>query len=169
MRSAPLCTADDTEEIITKYADMVYRLAWAYVRSKPDADDVFQEVFLRYHKRAPVFESEEHRKAWLLRVTINRAKSLLSRRFLRRIELKDDAVPFTAPEELELHEALNALPPKYRTVIHLFYFEDCTAEEIGALLGEKPSTVRTQLTRARRQLASLLDVPEERNERYELP
>lgn len=134
---------------------MVYRLAFAYARSKADADDIFQEVFLRYYRRAPAFQSEEHRKAWLLRVTINRAKSCLSK-MPHEPQETADAAPFSAPESLELHEALLRLAPKYRTVIHLFYYEGYTAEEIGALLHRKPSTVRTQLTRARSRLADLL-------------
>ena len=141
---------------LAQYADTVYRLAFAYTRNRADADDVFQEVFLRYFRRAPAFETEEHRKAWLLRVTINRAKSCLSCRVLHGPPQAEGAVPFSAPASMELHEALSKLAPKYRTVIHLFYYEGYTAEEIGALLHRKPATVRTQLTRARRRLASLL-------------
>lgn len=140
---------------LAQYGDTVYRLAFAYTRNRADADDVFQEVFLRYFRRAPAFETEEHRKAWLLRVTINRAKSCLSK-MPHEPQETADAAPFSAPESLELHEALLRLAPKYRTVIHLFYYEGYTAEEIGALLRQKPATVRTQLTRARRRLASLL-------------
>lgn len=140
---------------LAQYGDTVYRLAFAYTRNRADADDVFQEVFLRYYRRAPAFQSEEHRKAWLLRVTINRAKSCLSK-MPHEPQETADAAPFSAPESLELHEALLRLAPKYRTVIHLFYYEGYTAEEIGALLRQKPATVRTQLTRARRRLASLL-------------
>lgn len=140
---------------LAQYGDTVYRLAFAYTRNRADADDVFQEVFLRYFRRAPAFETEEHRKAWLLRVTINRAKSCLSK-MPHEPQETADAAPFSAPESLELHEALLRLAPKYRTVIHLFYYEGYTAEEIGALLHRKPATVRTQLTRARRRLASLL-------------
>lgn len=145
----------DFDAALAQYGDTVYRLAFAYARSKADADDIFQEVFLRYYRRAPAFESEEHRKAWLLRVTINRAKSCLSK-MLHEPQETADAAPFSAPESLELHEALLRLAPKYRTVIHLFYYEGYTAEEIGALLHRKPSTVRTQLTRARSRLADLL-------------
>ena len=141
---------------LAQYGDTVYRLAFAYTRNRADADDVFQEVFLRYFRRAPAFETEEHRKAWLLRVTINRAKSCLSCRVLHGPPQAEGAVPFSAPASMELHEALSMLAPKYRTVIHLFYYEGYTAEEIGALLHRKPATVRTQLTRARRRLASLL-------------
>lgn len=161
MQRTPQCTVfstgvNDDEAVIRQYADMVYRLAWAYVRNNTDADDVFQEVFLRYIRRAPEFETEEHRKAWLLRVTINRAKSHLAGSRLRGISSREQSVPFTAPEEMELHEALLKLPPKYRTVLHLFYYEDQTTEEIAELLQRKPATVRTQLTHAREQLAKLL-------------
>lgn len=153
MRDIP---ESELEDVFERYGNTVYRLAFAYARSKADADDIFQEVFLRYYRRAPAFESEEHRKAWLLRVTINRAKSCLSRRVLHGPPQAEGAVPFSAPASMELHEALSKLAPKYRTVIHLFYYEGYTAEEIGALLHRKPATVRTQLTRARRRLASLL-------------
>ena len=128
---------------LAQYGDTVYRLAFAYTRNRADADDVFQEVFLRYFRRAPAFETEEHRKAWL-------------RRVLHGPPQAEGAVLFSAPASMELHEALSKLAPKYRTVIHLFYYEGYTAEEIGALLHRKPATVRTQLTRARRRLASLL-------------
>ncbi len=153
MRDIP---ESELEDVFERYGNTVYRLAFAYARSKADADDIFQEVFLRYYRRAPAFETEEHRKAWLLRVTINRAKSCLSRRVLHGPPQAEGAVPFSAPASMELHEALSKLAPKYRTVIHLFYYEGYTAEEIGALLHRKPATVRTQLTRARRRLASLL-------------
>lgn len=145
----------DFDAALAQYGDTVYRLAFAYTRNRADADDVFQEVFLRYFRRAPAFETEEHRKAWLLRVTINRAKSCLSK-MPHEPQETADAAPFSAPASMELHEALSKLAPKYRTVIHLFYYEGYTAEEIGALLRQKPATVRTQLTRARRRLASLL-------------
>lgn len=153
MRDIP---ESELEDVFERYGNTVYRLAFAYARSKADADDIFQEVFLRYYRRAPAFQSEEHRRAWLLRVTINRAKSCLSRRVLHGPPQAEGAVPFSAPASMELHEALSKLAPKYRTVIHLFYYEGYTAEEIGALLRQKPATVRTQLTRARRRLASLL-------------
>ena len=157
MKNEPPFTALDQESVIRQYADTVYRLAWAYVRNSTDADDVFQEVFLRYVRHAPEFESEEHRKAWLLRVTVNRAKSHLKKKYFRPVHLAENTVSFTTPDAMELNEALKKLPPKYRAVIHLFYYEDCTAEEIGKILNRKPATVRTQLTRARRMLTDLLE------------
>ena len=97
MRDIP---ESELEDVFERYGNMVYRLAFAYARSKADADDIFQEVFLRYYRRAPAFQSEEHRKAWLLRVTINRAKSCLSK-MPHEPQETADAAPFSAPESLE--------------------------------------------------------------------
>ena len=142
---------------LAQYGDTVYRLAFAYTRNRADADDVFQEVFLRYFRRAPAFETEEHRKAWLLRVTINRAKSCLSRRVLHGPPQAGGAVPFSAPASMELHEALSKLAPKYRTVIHLFYYEGYSTAQIAQILDQKESTVRSRLKRGREKLKPLLE------------
>lgn len=148
--------APPDEAVIRQYADMVYRLAYAQTRSRSDADDIFQEVFLRYLQKKPNFDSEEHRKAWLLRVTVNCAKKHWSSWWSRRTAPLEDAIPFPEPEEHALDEALRALPPVYRTVIHLFYYEGYSTAEIAQLTGSRASTVRTRLTRARRQLAGIL-------------
>lgn len=142
----------DAEKVIEACSDMVYRLAYARTGSKQDADDVYQEVFLRYLKKRPRFESEEHRKAWMLRVTINCTNSFLSSRWRKnRTELPED-LPFMDRRQQDLHMELQRLPVKYRDVIHLFYYEELSVEEIGRALRRKPSTVRTQLTRAREML-----------------
>lgn len=152
---------ETAEKSIRQYADMVYRLAFARTGNKSDADDVFQEVFLRYLQETKPFESEEHKKAWLIRVTINCAKKQLSSVWLRRTESIEEHLAYLetlceTPEEMGLWQELERLKPKYRTVIHLFYYEEYPVEEIARLLGQKPSTVRTWLTRARRQLKELL-------------
>lgn len=147
------------EQVVRAYADTVYRLAYAQTRSPSDADDVFQDVFLRYAEKAPVFQSEEHRKAWLLRVTINRCKSHFRSNWLRRIVPMEAAAcaAAPAPEAHPLDEALARLPAKYRTVVHLYYYENYTAAEIGEVTGQTASTVRSQLTRARAMLRELLE------------
>jgi RNA polymerase sigma-70 factor (ECF subfamily) len=142
----------DTKSAVERYGAMVYRLAYAQLRSRQDADDVFQEVFLRYHRAAPPCESETHRKAWLLRVTANCAKSLAASPWKRRSVPLEDVYAYDQPEESGLDDALSRLPPKYRAVIHLYYY----TEETARILGRKPSTVRAQLTRARQTLARLL-------------
>ncbi len=149
------CTAT-AESVVKKHADMVYRLAFAQVRSRSDADDVFQKVFLRYVQSKPSFESEEHEKAWLIRVTINCAKKHWSSAWFRRtVPLKDNHV-FELPEENGLDEAMRKLAPKYRSVIHLFYYEGYSVAEIGGILGVRESTIRTQLTRARVRLSEIM-------------
>lgn len=143
----------DTEDIVARYGNMVYRLAFANLRSKPCAEDVFQEVFLRYMKKAPAFESEEHRRAWLIRVTVNCCRNITGSAWYRRtVPLDDHDLPWELPEEWALEEQLRKLPAHYRAVLHLFYYEDLPVDEIARLLKRKPSTVRTQLTRARKLL-----------------
>ena len=139
---------DCIDEVIDKYANMVYRLALAQMKTKHDAEDVFQEVFLRYISKTRTFESEEHRKAWLIRVTINQSKSLWSAWF-RKTGPLDDAMVFETKEENDLYEYLTLLPQKYRSVIHFFYYEELSVKEISETLNAKESTIRTWLTRAR--------------------
>ena len=145
------------EQLVLAYGDMVYRLAYAQTRTRSDADDIFQEVFLRVVRKKPCFESAAHEKAWLLRVTVNCAKSHFLRAQLLRAAPLDDQITYTDPENQGLDEALGSLPRKYRAVIHLFYYEGYSAEEIAQMLGEKPSTVRTRLTRARYKLRDILE------------
>lgn len=148
--------AKTPEQLVTVYGNMVYRLAYAQTRSKSDADDIFQEVFLRVVRRTPLFESEAHEKAWLLRVTLNCLSSHWRMAWRRHDTPLDDRIPFPAPEDSALDEALRRLSPKYRAAVHLFYYEGYSAEEIARMTGEKPSAVRTRLTRARAQLRDLL-------------
>lgn len=149
-------SVETAESVVRKYADMVYRIAVAQVRLRSDADDIFQEVFLRYVRNTPVFESEEHRKAWLIRVTINCSKKHWSSAWQRHTVPLDDSFTFSLPEENGLDESLRKLKPKYRSVIHLFYYEGYSVCEISKILDLRESTVRTQLTRARAQLSELL-------------
>ncbi|WP_125115239.1 RNA polymerase sigma factor [Agathobaculum sp. Marseille-P7918] len=144
------------EQLIRTYGATVYRLAYAQTRSRHDADDIFQEVFLRVTQHHPVFDSEAHEKAWLLRVTLNCLKSHWRAAWRRHDVPLDERIPFPAPEENALDEALRQLAPKYRAAVHLFYFEGYSAEEIARMTGEKPSAIRTRLTRARAQLRDLL-------------
>lgn len=135
---------------------MVYRLAFSQTRNKSDADDIYQEVFFRYIKEKPKFETEEHKKAWFLRVTINCCKKMWVSAWIRKIVPIDETIVFETPEEVNLHYELQKLPMKYRAVIHLFYYEDLSIEKISEILNQKPSTIRTQLTRARYKLKEIL-------------
>lgn len=148
--------AEDAEAVIRQYAGMVYRLAFARSGRKEDADEIFQEVFLRYVKKRPDFESDAHCRAWLIRVTINCAKKLWQSPWRRRTVPLEEEPVFESREAASLYWELQKLPPHYRQVIHLYYYEDLTAEEIGRLLRRKSSTVRTQLTRARAMLRQFM-------------
>ena len=151
-----LCPASELEEAMDRYETMVFRLAYSYTRSRSDAQDICQEVFLRYFCRRPPFTSEEHRRAWLLRVTVNRCKSHLSSWWVRRTVPLDDRIPMPEPEYQELDEVLRRLPEKDRLVIHLFYYEECTTREIARMMHCTEGAVRTRLTRARQRLGDLL-------------
>ena len=151
-----LRTDDDIERVMKQYADLVYRVAFSQTQNKNDADDVFQEVFLRYIKRNSAFESEEHEKAWLIRVTINCSKKLWNSAWFRHTVGFDQELVFEMPEENDISNALSQLPSIYRSVIHLFYYEDMSVAQISDVLGMKESTVRTRLTRARELLRTKL-------------
>ncbi|MBE6951491.1 MAG: sigma-70 family RNA polymerase sigma factor [Ruminococcaceae bacterium] len=138
------------------YETMVFRLAYSYTRSRSDAQDICQEVFLRYFCSRPIFASEEHRRAWLLRVTVNRCKSHLSSWWVRRTVPLDDRIPMPQQEYLELDLALEQLNRQDRLVLHLFYYEDCTTRQMAKILHCTEGAVRTRLTRARQRLGDLL-------------
>jgi len=147
------------EDVIKVYSNMVYRLAFSQTRDKNTSDDIYQEVFYRYIKKEPQFETEEHRKAWFIRVTINCCKTLWTSSWIKKTTALDENIVFEmfeTKEENHLHYELKKLPTKYRAVIHLFYYEDLSIEDIGKILNRKSSTIRTQLTRARYKLKEIL-------------
>ncbi|MBQ2953964.1 MAG: sigma-70 family RNA polymerase sigma factor [Clostridia bacterium] len=133
------------------------------MRNPHDADDVFQDVFLRYAERAPAFRDDNHRRAWLLRVTINRCRSLQRSAWFRRIVPLEHAGSVSSPPPADpaLSQALDSLPAKYRTVVHLSCYEHMDAQEIAELLGVKAVSVRSQLSRARAMLRELLKEEDE--------
>lgn len=150
------CSASELEEVMGRYQTMVFRLAYSYTRSRSDAQDMCQEVFLRYFCSRPPFASEEHRRAWLLRVTVNRCKTHLTSWWVRRTVPLDDRIPMPEPEPLALDEALRQLAEKDRLVIHLFYYEECSTREIARMMRTTEGAVRTRLTRARQRLGDIL-------------
>lgn len=152
---------DYIEYIIDTYSDLVYKLAYAQTRNKNDADDIYQEVFLRLVRKKPVFHDTEHEKAWLIRVTVNCCNSFwrsASRWHPQEIEALE-VEPM--PEADDLRYLLDQLPQKYRAVIHLFYYEDMPTAQISAVLGIKEPTVRVQLNRARQMLKDIITEGEE--------
>ena len=142
-------------EAFNKYSDMVYRLAFARVKNQYDADDILQEVFLRFIKSKDKVNNEEHAKALLIRITINCSKSMLTSSWFKKTEALSENLSVSMPENDTL-EAVLRLPQKYRTVIHLHYYCGFSIEEIGKILDHNPSTVKSQLHRARMNLKTEL-------------
>ena len=143
---------NEAERLMKEYADMIYRLALIRTKSPHDAEDIMQEVFLRYLKAHPVFESSEHEKAWLIRVTVNACKDCLKNYFRRNtvsLEVLQDCAPEMDDDRYRVLEAVWALPRQYRDVIYLHYYEGYRSEEIGKMLGISASAVRTRLQKAR--------------------
>ncbi len=147
------------EDTFQKYGDRIFSAAFSVCRNRADADDVVQDTLIRYLSLDKEFESEEHLKAWLLRVAINRAKDITSS-FWRKntVEWEDymDDLAFEEPKDSHLFEAVMNLPEKYRAVIHLFYYEDYAIEEIAVILRRPAGTVKSQLNRGRALLKNML-------------
>ncbi len=147
------------DEAFQKYGDRVFSAAYSVCRNRADADDVVQDTFLKYHTLVSDYESEEHIRAWLLRVAVNRAKDITTSFWRRnRADWEDymNELPFEAPEDKGLFEAVMRLPDKYRVVIHLYYFEDYAVSEIAAILRRSEGTVKSQLNRGRMLLKNML-------------
>ncbi|MEO2187522.1 RNA polymerase sigma factor [[Clostridium] innocuum] len=148
--------AGDAETVLETYGLMVYKLALSQTRNRSDAQDVFQEVFLRLMKNKKPFASEEHLKAWLLRVTINCSKKFFMSSWYRKTEELVVDIPFEEEQNSELYYAVLKLPLKYRTVIHLFYYEQYSVAQIAQYLKRNESTVKSQLKRGREMLKGVL-------------
>lgn len=147
---------DDFSDVFDHYKPLVFSIAYNYCKNAADANDITQETFVRYLKHDAVFESEEHRKAWLIRVTINNCKSLLISPWFQKTVPLDEKLPFVDKEETDLFRAVMALPFKYRIVIHLHYYAGYSTKEIAAALSLGESTVRVRLLRARDKLKAML-------------
>lgn len=134
------------EHAAVRYQNMVYRIALHYFGNSQDAEDAVQEVFLRLYTAEKSFESPEHLRRWLIRVTVNVCRDVLRSPWRRRRvsleELPEEPV-FDQPEQAALYREIMALPEKYRTVLNLFYYEELSVKEIGELLGLRTSAVTT--------------------------
>lgn len=151
----------DIDDAVRRYADMVYRLAVLNTRNRYEAEDVFQEVFLKLFRHKEGICNEEHLKAWLIRVTVNQCKSLAvtvwNKRRVSMESVAEQGEEMQADEgESEVYEAVEKLPPKYREVIHLFYYEELQIREIAAVLERNEATIKTQLARGRQMLEKML-------------
>ena len=147
------------ERLVKTYADLILRLSYTYLKNTQDAEDICQTVFLKLLEKPRDFDNPEHERAWIIRAAVNACKDQL-KSFWRRTTVElDQAGQVAAPqaEEGSLLAAVELLPPKYRLVIYLYYYEGYGAGEIAQLLGEKPATVSTWLSRGRGKLKTMLE------------
>lgn len=147
------------ETLVERYHQNLFAVAFNVCKNREDAEEVVQDAFIQYHLKRLDFQSEEHIRAWLIRVTINKAKNA-ARTFWRRhrtsLEETMTALNFNDQESEQLFEAVMALPQKYRIVVHLFYYEDYSVHEMAELLSLSESNVKTRLSRARAMLRDTL-------------
>ena len=149
----------ETQALAEQYRDRLFAAAFQVCGNAADAEDAAQEALLRYHLSDKEFENQEHIRAWLLRVAINWAKNT-SRSFWRRntvpLEEYMETLEFDSQESREIFREVMALPEKYRLVIHLYYYEDYSVQEIGRILGISESNVKVRLSRGRQMLKATL-------------
>lgn len=154
----------NTEWVIQFYADMVYRIASTYSQNKSDSEDIVQDVFMCYLKAIPQFESEEHQKAWIIRVTINCCKNFVTSSWKRKVSLLSVEIDYRKYQMQtnktgynDVYEAIGKLKQKDRILVHLFYYEEYSIEEIAKMLNLKISAVKTRLFRVRKKLKDILE------------
>ncbi len=145
------------EKIIEEYADMVYRIALTRCQSVENAEDIFQEVFMKFSEKNIKFESKEHEKSWLIRVTINLTKNMKGSAWNRRVVSLDENIEFNTKEENEIYSIVCDLPQNYRTVIYLLYYEGYKVNEISKLMRKPEGTIKTWLFRAREMLKEKIE------------
>lgn len=138
---------------VERWRDTVFRVTFNYLRSRSDADDATQDVFVTLYRSNKHFESDEHLKAWLIRVTCNRCKSAFRSPWRRVENLADYAEQLSmTPASASVFAEVMALPQKYRVPVYLYYYEGYSTAEIAGILGMPAATVRTRLARARARL-----------------
>lgn len=150
---------EEYERIVALYADVVFRVALSYAKTKEDAEDVLQNVFLKLLTKRVKFEDDEHIRKWLIRVAVNERNSLWSsfwRKNVEYIDRMEEGITFQNADYSDLYDAIKVLPAKLRIVLHLFYYEGYRTREIADLLHIREATVRSRLTRARKLLKSQL-------------
>ena len=150
-------SVDEIEFVINEYSNQLFRMGIVMLKNEEDAKDALQNVFIKYTQKRPEFASEEHRKAWLLRVYSNECKDFLRYRkrhlHISYEENKETLEQFgVEPDKTEVIALMQELPYKYKSVLHLFYVEGYQTDEIADMLHISQAAVRKRLQRAREQL-----------------
>ena len=141
-------------EAVKKYSSSMLKTAYSLLKSTADAEDAVQDAFIKLLTKAPEFENEEHQKAWLLRVTVNISKNMLTSTKRKNLSLTEDIMYREKRDEVLPY--VLSLDEKYRTIVHLYYYESYTIKEIADIMSLPAATVGTRLSRARKQLKNLL-------------
>ena len=152
-------------ELARAYAPAIYRLAYARTGSRADAEDIMQEVFVRLLRAEPDFADRAHARAWLLRVAANCANDWFRAPWRRREGPLSESLPAPEHEDGGVVEAVLALPAKYRTAVHLYYYEELSVAEIAKITGKSESAVKSRLFRARAMLREALKEDDDVSER----
>ncbi len=143
---------------VEEYSNLVYRLCLVYLKNHFDAEDAYQEVFIKVIEKAPLFTDENHKKAWLIRVTSNHCKSILrNKKNKNETALEKDEISYADKKnDNELLQYIFTLPLNYRKVLYLYYYEGYSTKEISVILKTRDATVRTWLKRARESLKKVM-------------
>ena len=156
------------KELIEKYADAIYRVALSYLRNKDDAEDIVQEVFMKFINNKRQFNDEIHKRNWLIRVAINLCYNEIRKRRLRNKEIDRNNTYYELKSDKDntIIEYLDKIEHKYKSVFTLYYFNDYKTKEISKILRITEMSVRTRLNRARKMLKKLIEEGDVLNERY---
>ena len=148
----------EVEKFVKKYAELVYRVAYTMLKNTADAEDIFQDVFMKLCTDDTKFNSEDHKKAWIIRVTKNKCLDFLkSSTNTKNVELDEELInPMTNENNGQVLDEVMKLPEKFRIIIFLYYFEGYKIQEISQILEVNESTLKSQLVKARELLKELL-------------
>jgi RNA polymerase sigma-70 factor (ECF subfamily) len=150
------CEEKPILNIIDRHSNMIYRICFVYLKNKYDAEDAFQEIIIKIMERAPHFQSDEHEKAWIIKVSCNHCKTILKSNASKvHISLNEDIGEQYEFLDNTLEHILK-LPLHYRNVLYLYYYEGYTTKEIASLLKRRDATIRTWLKRARETLKKVI-------------
>ena len=146
-------------EYVRKYSAAVYRAAYSCTGSRPDSEDIMQETFLRLYQSGKLFRDDEHVKAWLIRVAINRARDILrsnKRKQAEGSQLDENTAADSAAFTDDLDEAMKALPEEYRIAVYLQYYEGYGVKDIARIMRISEANAKIRLKRARDRLRAFL-------------
>lgn len=156
MMNKPCELNEFIKSTVHKYSNTVSKTAFSYLKNTSDAEDITQEVFLTLMQKSPEFENDEHLKAWLIRVAINKCKNHLKSGWFKNNASIPDDLSYLPNEQNDILNVVLSLDVKYRMPVHLYYYEGYSINEISEILNERPATIGTRLARGRKILKDLI-------------